>query len=153
AYAQIPQVDKGLEVNGRPAGKRVPVPIGAQDVAPYAASALAGGTDGILLATVTADSDKLQQAIRQTGSNIPIIRAGGISPTSSIQTLGAFANNTYIISAWPSVANVKNKGVRQWIREVDKVDKNAPKTDYSMNAWSAVYVFAQAARLAKTIDP
>src|SRR5262249_38891683 len=108
AYSAIPEVDKALALNGLPAGKRVPIPVGVPDVAPYAASALADHPDVILLATVTADSDKLVQAIRQTGSKVPLIRAASTVPSTSLQTLGAFADGMYIISPYKSDA--KDKG-------------------------------------------
>jgi ABC-type branched-subunit amino acid transport system substrate-binding protein len=50
----------------------VPVPVGAPDMAPYAAAALQGGTDGIVVAQAAQDTVNFIQAIRQANPKVMI---------------------------------------------------------------------------------
>jgi ABC-type branched-subunit amino acid transport system substrate-binding protein len=52
--------------------KDVPVPVGAPDMAPYAAAALQGGTDGIVVAQSSQDTVNFIQAVRQANPNVMI---------------------------------------------------------------------------------
>ena len=159
AYVDVPSaaastmiIDTILELKGLPASKRVPVPSQAPDMSSYAAT-VTDGTDAVYMAMTTADGDKLTQAIRQSGSDVPIIRSAATFPASSIETLGPLAEGIYQPSQFASASATDDPETAKFLEELASADANATANDLASSAWSSVYTFADAASRAETIDP
>ena len=105
------------------------------------------------MAHVTAEADKFTLALRQAGFRGPIARSATVTPDSSIKTLGPAADGIYVPSQFALNSSEDDPGVAQFLAEVNRRDRNAPKTDAMKQPYAAVYLFAEAAKAARTITP
>jgi ABC-type branched-subunit amino acid transport system substrate-binding protein len=152
AAATVQVMDGVLALRGLTQSKVTLPSTAAADYSPHAASILNQKPDGVYIATITAEADKLTLALRQAGYTGPIVRSATITPDSSIQTLGSNADNIYVPAQFVLNSSTSNADVKRFIEETDAVDKNSPKTDAMKQPYAAVYLFAAAAEKAATID-
>ncbi len=152
AAASITAIDPILATRGISPSKKLPIPIGAVDEAPYAATIISGGYDTVYMGMTSADADKLTLALRQAGSKIKIVRSSATFPLESIQTLGANADGVLVASQWKSVASTSDRDVKKFLKQLRSIDKNVTANAIAMGSWSAVYTFADAAKQATNMD-
>lgn len=152
AAASVQVMDAVLSLRGLTQTKVLLPSTAAADYSPHAASILNQKPDGVYIATQPAEADKLTLALRQAGYTGAIVRSATITPDSSIQTLGANADNIYVPAQFTLNSSTSNADVKRFIEETDAIDKNSPKTDAMKQPYAAVYLFAAAAEKAATID-
>jgi ABC-type branched-subunit amino acid transport system substrate-binding protein len=152
AAASVEIMDKVLALRGVTQTKVTLPSTAAPDYSPYAATVLNQKPDGVYIATVAAEADKMTLALRQAGYSGPIVRSATITSDASIQTLGSNADNIYVPAQFTLNSSTSNADVKRFIEDTDAVDKNAPKSDAMKQPYAAIYLFAAAAEKATTID-
>jgi ABC-type branched-subunit amino acid transport system substrate-binding protein len=150
AGPSVPAWNDTFKAHGWPTGKVIPVPVPAPDATPYAAAAVSGGIKSVAV-ILGSENNKLIIAIRQSGSNVPIIQTADAESADQIKALGKYASNTYLLSGLVTPAVTSNKTVQNYIRQMNAVDPTAEKDTFSEGAWAEVYLFAQAAKVAPSV--
>jgi ABC-type branched-subunit amino acid transport system substrate-binding protein len=113
------------------------------DLTATVANALRDNPDGIFVGGGTADVDKITQLLRQLNPKVTIARA--TVADSSIQTLGAAAENIYVCD-WAKPASLtSDPSVRKFADQMKKANPQVPVNSFAANTWTAMYVFAQVA--------
>jgi ABC-type branched-subunit amino acid transport system substrate-binding protein len=87
--------NKSLERSGQAINNDVSVPVGAPDMATYVASALQGGTDGVLVGLTGQDATNFIIQLRQTNPDIPI-SATTTEFDAVVEALGDAADGIYV---------------------------------------------------------
>jgi ABC-type branched-subunit amino acid transport system substrate-binding protein len=151
AGAAVPAWNDTFKAHGWPTGKAIAVPIPVPDPTPYAAAAVSGGTKAVAITLGAGENNKLIIAIRQSGSNVPIIQTADAESADQVKALGKYASNTYLLSGLVAPSVTSNKTVQNYIRQMNAVDPKAQKDAFSESAWTEVYLFAQAAKLAPSV--
>ena len=120
----------------------VPVPVGAPDMAPYAAAALQSGTDGIIVTQAAQDAVNFVQAVRQVDPKVKI----AMNVTSQDQVnraLGSDADG--IIENAASTIALKNAAEKQYEKDM-KAAGYRDLTSYRLPAYIAVRLVQKIAK-------
>lgn len=111
-----------------------PVPPGAPDMSPYAAAALQGGTDGIIVTQANQDAVNFIEAVRQANPNVKIaLNAPSLSEVN--QTLGNDADG--IIENGATMLALKSPAETQYQNDM-KAAGYTDLTGYRLPAYAAV---------------
>jgi ABC-type branched-subunit amino acid transport system substrate-binding protein len=110
------------------------VPVGAPDMAPYAAAALSGGTDGIVIAQADQDAVNFVLAVRQADPKVKIA-LNATSLTQVNKTLGRNAEG--IIENGATTTALKNRAEKQYEQD-SKAAGYTNLTAYSLASYASV---------------
>lgn len=135
-------VEAGTDPVGASVVNDIAVPADAPDMASYAAAALDGGADGIVLALGSQQAINFIQAARQTDPDVVIgFVASGLDEV--IEALGAGADGL-ILAEFLVPPDVETDGTAEYIQEMTDAgfeDVGA----FRNTAWLSVHVFADVA--------
>lgn len=135
--------NQGLKPVNQEIENDVPIPPSAPDMAPYVQAALAGGTDGIVVALPAAQALSFTQAALQADPKVKIALIS-TEPGPVREGLGKQAAGIIQGPALVPVTELKNKTNRQYVKEM----KAAGYKDFSgfrNQAWLSVRIFADIA--------
>ena len=126
------------------------VPVGAPDMAPYAAAALRGGTDGIVIAQADQDAVNFVEAVRQADPNVKI----ALNATSLTEVNKALGSNAEgIIENGATTTALKNTAEKQYEKD-SKAAGYTNLTAYSLASYASVRLIQKlAARLPRITGP
>ena len=114
-----------------------PVPPGAPDMSPYAAAALAGGTDGIVVTQADQDAANFVEAVRQANPNVKI----ALNATSLGEVNKALGNDADgIIENGATTIALKSQAETQYDNDM-KAAGYTNLTGYRLPAYAAVRLF------------
>jgi ABC-type branched-subunit amino acid transport system substrate-binding protein len=126
------------------------VPVGAPDMAPYAAAALSGGTDGIVVTQADQDAVNFVLAVRQADPKVKIA-LNATSLTAVNKALGRNADG--IIENGATTTALKNTAERQYEKDA-KAAGYTNLTAYSLASYASVRLVQRIANgLPKTTAP
>jgi ABC-type branched-subunit amino acid transport system substrate-binding protein len=112
------------------------VPVGAPDMAPYAAAALRGGTDGIVVTQADQDAVNFVQAVRQANPDVKI----ALNAPSNAQVNKALGNDADgIIENGATSIALKNAAEKQYEADM-KAAGYDDFTGYRLPAYAGVRV-------------
>jgi ABC-type branched-subunit amino acid transport system substrate-binding protein len=87
--------NQSLARGGMAVNKDVSIPVGAPDMAPYVASVLEGGTNGVLVGLTGQDATNFIVQLRQTNPDIPI-SATTTEFAAVVEALGDLSDGIYV---------------------------------------------------------
>ena len=128
----------------------VPVPVGAPDMAPYAAAALRSGTDGIVVTQADQDAVNFVEAVRQANPKVKI----ALNATSLPEVNKALGRNADgIIENGATTTALQNTAERQYERD-SRAAGYTNLTAYSLASYAAVRLVQRIANgLPRTTGP
>ena len=115
----------------------VPVPVGAPDMSPYAAAALQGGTDGIVVSQADQDAVNFVQALRQANPNVKIALIS-TSLGDVNKALGSDAEGAIEVAS--DTIALENAAERQYEKDM-KAAGYANLTGFRLDAYASVRLF------------
>jgi branched-chain amino acid transport system substrate-binding protein len=154
AQAYIDYLSKGLAQNDLEINKNVPVDATAPDMSPFASSAIADGTDAIVIVTGGDAAVNLVKSIHDLGYDGTIILVGGAATSEdALAKMGPAAErNVYSLSPCVPPLAEGNETLDQFKEEVTGYKSDANLNYNSELAWASVYLFAHVAEDLDTID-
>jgi ABC-type branched-subunit amino acid transport system substrate-binding protein len=154
ALAQaVELIDMGLAVDGLSIVNEVQVPPQAPDMSSYVAAATRDGADGVLALMLPQDLVNFVTAMKQAGSDVPVIASSNTVLEAIQQGFGDDIEGVYAVG-WmvpPTVSD--NEGAAQFVTDMEAYDPDASRQDVSANAWMSVDLVATVAADLDTIDP
>jgi ABC-type branched-subunit amino acid transport system substrate-binding protein len=117
-----------------------------------AAQATAGGVDGIVLNGSPNTVATMVKALRSGGYKGKLATPSLLLPPQVITALGADAEGIIVVSANAFVTDTTNNGIVKYKADMKKYRPTAPLDDASLQAWSAVQLFVQAASRGTRFD-
>lgn len=114
-----------------------------------AAKAIQGGTDGILITGAPPSMSKSVPALRSQGYKGLIATIDGALPGPVITAVGSAGNGMLVASQTAFPEQAGNSGSAQFQADMKKYEPKAPLDFFSVQAWSAVKLFAAVATQAK----
>ena len=114
-----------------------------------AAQATAGGTDGIILNGSPNTVATMIKALRAGGYKGHLATPSLLLPPQVVSALGADAVGIVVVSANAFVTDTTNPGIAKYKADMKKYRPKAALDDGSLQAWSAIQLFAQAAARGK----
>ena len=141
AAAVAPFVNAGLK-RFHLTMRDLPVPVGAPDMAPYAAAALKGGTDGIVVTQADQDAVNFVEAIRQANPKVKI----ALNATSLAEVNKALGRNADgIIENGATTIAFKSIAEKQYERDT-KAAGYTNLTAYSVASYASVRLVQKVAK-------
>jgi branched-chain amino acid transport system substrate-binding protein len=149
AAAQVPFVNDGLKPFSLKAGAVVKIPTNTVDYSPYAASALSGNTNGLVLLQDHAGTEQILAQMAQLGADFTSVKV--CAPYNQlteqgVASIGAAANNVYVSSAYPSRTSAALAPV---VAQLQAWDKSILLADPTFNSWYGTQLFAKVAATIK----
>ncbi|MFI0369024.1 ABC transporter substrate-binding protein [Actinomadura sp. 1N219] len=145
AYAAAPftGLKRGAEQSGTKVMGQVLIPPDAVDFAPYIARAKASGAAAIAGNVDAVNQVRLWQALKKSGTSMPLVITNGIINPDMLKEGGAAAEGTVVVSANPFVPS-DAPGVAAFAAEMKKFAPGKPATSLGMRAWAGVQLAALA---------
>ena len=145
-------LDQAYTLDGMSQGKTIVAPLATTDYSSYAASAMAGGTDAVVVTGTEATAVPEAMALRQQGFTGKIIGVSADINTSAVSELGSAGNGLYVVGLiqQPTVASSQ---VTEFDKYMNQVDSSAQKDELALTCWASVQLFAQVAKGLTTITP
>ncbi|MCZ7525366.1 MAG: ABC transporter substrate-binding protein [Acidimicrobiia bacterium] len=137
--------DKGITVTND-----VAVPQGAPDMSTYAAAALEGGVDGVVLGVTGQDATNFIIAAKQANPDIKIALTA-TDLIDALRSLGDEATEIYATSGYVQ-ANMDLPAVEQYLEDMEAAGITDPSKTFHMNAYASVLLLAEIAEGLATID-
>ena len=140
--APLPQfVNSGLKSFNLTLARDVPVPVGAPDMSPYAAAALKGGTDGIVIASSDQDAVNFVLAAREANPTVKIALIA-TSLGDVIKALQASAEG--VIETSSVTVALKDPAEKQYEKDM-KAAGYQNITGYRLASYASVLLFEKVA--------
>jgi ABC-type branched-subunit amino acid transport system substrate-binding protein len=120
--------------------------ITSTDLSPQVAATCSSGADAVGLSLSYTGIAAFLTA-RQQGScpNIKVVSTA-LGQANTTASLGSKAEGMYITSGMPLWTNTSLKGIQAFNDQMNAIDPKSVKDEESLNAWAAVWAFAQEAR-------
>jgi len=134
---------------------KIPIPIGAVDMAPYAAQMKSSGADGGLIIAATGSEIQQITALYQSGV-IPgqitlAVSTLSLSP-KNVADLGPAVEGTLMVGSFLPSSNTTDPGIIQFNKEMDAAGMKDNRGDIALQSWASVHIIANVLKTAKTID-
>jgi ABC-type branched-subunit amino acid transport system substrate-binding protein len=141
--------DYWTKIGGSGKIKLVSAPLAQAQYTAQGASAVSGGTNGIMLASATQSIPKLVTAVRQANFKGPIALIDPFVTTDTITAMGSNANGLLVSGLLDPITDTKNAGVTAFVSAMSSEDPSASKDGIAEHAWNGFDLFGQ---VAKTIS-
>jgi ABC-type branched-subunit amino acid transport system substrate-binding protein len=142
------QINAWLKAGGSTAQlvSAVPSDITSTDLSPQVAATCSAGADATSLSLSYTGVAAFLTA-RQQGScpNIKVV-ATALGQANTTASLGAKAEGMIVTSGMPLWTNTSLQGIKMFNDQMNAIDSKSVKDEESLNAWAAVWAFAQEAR-------
>jgi ABC-type branched-subunit amino acid transport system substrate-binding protein len=156
---QIPQAElsktfanQGLKPLGLEISQMVLIPPDpSTDFAPYIAKAIAGGTDGLIIALTSDGMIRVVKGAKQSGYKGKIATLPVFLDQKTIVTLGADAEGILAAGAYQATGS-DNERVKLFRAEMAAYNPDAPISEYSEEPWIAVHFAAERLASLPTLD-
>ena len=141
-YAQ----DEWTQSGGSGSIKKVLVPLAQPQYTAQAASAITGGTNGVLLASATQAIPKMVTDLRQANFKGPVVLIDSFVDTSTVSAMGSYANGLLVSGLLDPVTQTGSSGVSAFVAAMTSQDPSAPKDGLAEHSWNGFDLFGQAAK-------
>lgn len=141
AYPAGDAVASGVKSGGG-TSKRTLAKIGATDYSAVASAALSSKPDGVAIASVPTDAPRIILALRQAGYKGPITTLAGIVSDDAIKSLGANADNLYLLVDTVPVTSTSNSSVQSFLADMKSANLTKSVDSEALSGWTAVHFFA-----------
>jgi ABC-type branched-subunit amino acid transport system substrate-binding protein len=116
-----------------------------------AAAKVVQGANGIVLTPSPVIIPKIVPAIRATGYKGAISSITALFPPAILKATGSSTNGILLDSQIAFTTTTSNPGVKQFLSDMKKYAPGAAIDNTSLNAWSAVMLYAKVASAAKAV--
>jgi branched-chain amino acid transport system substrate-binding protein len=129
--------------------KKILAPLAQAQYTAQAASAITGGTNGVLLASATQAIPKMVTDLRQANFKGPVALIDSFVDTSTVSAMGSYADGLLVSGLLDPVTQTSNPGVAAFVSAMNSEDPSAPKDGLAEHSWNGFDLFGQ---VAKTIS-
>jgi ABC-type branched-subunit amino acid transport system substrate-binding protein len=129
--------------------KTVSSPMAQAQYTSQAASAVAGGTNGVMLAAPTQSIPKLVTAVRQANFKGPMALIDPFVTTDTLKAMGSMANGLLVAGLLDPVTDTKSPGVTAFVKAMNSEDPSASEDGIAEHAWNGFDLFGQVAKTVK----
>ena len=140
-----------LKYQGMNPAKSVVAPLATTDYSSFAAAAMKGGTDAVVVTGSEATATLEAKALYQQGFKGKVISVSACISTGAIPNLGPAAQNLYVVGLTQS-PTVSNTLTKQFDKSMDAVDPKAAKDELALGAYAGVKLFAEVAKKLDKVD-
>ncbi len=124
----------------------VPSDLTSTDLSPQVAAVCSAGADATSLSlSYTGIAAMLTARQQSSCPNITVVSTA-LGQANTTASLGSKAEGMYITSGMPLWTNTSLKGIQAFNDQMNAIDPKSVKDEESLNAWAAVWAFAQEAR-------
>jgi branched-chain amino acid transport system substrate-binding protein len=141
-YAQ----DEWTQSGGSGTIRQVQAPMAEAQYTAQAASAVTGGTNGVLLDAPTQSIPKMVTDLRQANFKGPIALIDSFVDSSTVSAMGSYANGLLVSGLLDPVTQTTNPGVEAFVKAMNSEDPSAPKDGLAEHSWNGFDLFGQVAR-------
>jgi len=129
--------------------KQILAPMAEAQYTAQAASAVTGGTNGVLLDAPTQSIPKMVTDLRQANFKGQIGLIDSFVDASTVAAMGSYANGLLVSGLLDPVTQTGNPGVEAFVKAMNSEDPSAPKDGLAEHSWNGFDLFGQ---VAKTIS-
>jgi branched-chain amino acid transport system substrate-binding protein len=144
-YAQNEWTQSG----GDGAIKKVLAPLAQAQYTAQAASAVTGGTNGVMMASATQAIPKMVTDLRQANFKGPVALIDSFVDSSTVSAMGSYADGLLVSGLLDPVTQTSNPGVKAFVNAMKSEDPSAPQDGLAEHSWNGFDLFGQ---VAKTIS-
>ncbi|GAA3521079.1 urea ABC transporter substrate-binding protein [Aeromicrobium panaciterrae] len=144
-------LNQALDSQGAAKARSVVAPLATTDYSSFAASAMQGGTDAVVVTGSEATAVPQAKALRQQGFKGKIISVSACISTGAVKNLGAAGEDLYVVGLTQS-PTLKTDEIGNFVKYMDMVDKSAKKDELALGAYAGVKLFAEVAKNLDTVD-
>ena len=116
------------------------------------AEVLKGNPEAIIMVASPTDSGTLLQGLSASGYEGIIVNAALILTQQVIEGIGAPAEGVYLTNEHAFISDEKNPGIAKFKEDMAKYQPEAAVNDVSLQGWSGMMLFAEAAKGAKAME-
>jgi ABC-type branched-subunit amino acid transport system substrate-binding protein len=148
AQKAAPQINAWLKAGGSSVQlvAKQPSDITSTDLSPQVAAICSSGADAVGLSlSYTGIAAFLTAKQQGPCPNIKVVSTG-LGQAATTPSLGAKAEGMLITSGMPLPTDTSLQGIQKFTEQMNAIDPKAAKDEESLNAWAAVWAFAQEAR-------
>jgi ABC-type branched-subunit amino acid transport system substrate-binding protein len=138
--------DDAFKLAGISMARSVVAPLASVDDTSVAAKAIAGGVDGVILASAPQAISKMIAGLRGVGFKGPIIAPVSSFGSSVLKSLGSNTTGLYASTTFDPVTDTSDPGVAQYISEIKAYESNPVMDLESEESWMGVHAFAIVAK-------
>lgn len=144
-------LDEAYKLDGMNPGKTVIAPLATTDYSSYAASAMAGGTDAVIVSGTEATAVPEAVALRQQGFKGKIISVSADINQDAVSKLGSAGAGLYVVGLIQS-PTTGGAQITEFTKYMSQVDGSAKKDELALSTWASVQLFAKVARGLSTVN-
>ena len=153
AAAAVPLVQAAIERNGMKFQTSVSVPGDATDLAPQVATATANGTDGVIGLVIGDQNGKLFNELANTGYKGKIATASVFLTPEILTSLKTQLEGTLVVNLTTPTTTKGVPGIKLYLKDMKAFDNKLFKSDTSVFAWAAMWLFERVAKTLPEITP
>lgn len=118
-----------------------------------AAKAIAGGTNGIVIAMAPPSVPKFIIALRQAGYKGIISSLSALVPSATIAALKSAANGILLTSQTAQVTDTANPGVAKFLADMKQYQPSGAVNELTLTGWAAMMLFDKATDSLTSVTP
>ncbi|HKE75871.1 MAG TPA: ABC transporter substrate-binding protein, partial [Acidimicrobiales bacterium] len=122
------------------------------DISSFIAQVVNSNPDGVAIADTSDATVKIVTQLRQAGYQGKIGFPSTVMTDKALKDLGSDAEGIVLAGLYDTVNDDSNAKIKQFVTEMDKYQKDASKSEFSLNSWLAVHLLADVLGDVKTID-
>jgi ABC-type branched-subunit amino acid transport system substrate-binding protein len=135
---------QALELQGMDPARSVVAPLATTDYSSFAAAAMQGGTDAVVVTGSEATATLEAKALYQQGFKGTVISVSACISTGAVPNLGDAAEGLYVVGLMQS-PSVSSDLMTRFAASMDAVDSSAKKDELALSAYAGVKLFAAVA--------
>jgi branched-chain amino acid transport system substrate-binding protein len=144
-------IDQAYKLDGMDPGKTVVAPLATTDYSSFAASAMAGGTDAVIVTGTEATAVPEATALRQQGFTGKIISVSADINQDAVSQLGSAGDGLYVVGLIQA-PTTSGPQISEFTKYMDQVDSSAKKDELALSTWASVQLFAKVASGLPTVN-
>ncbi|WP_424534106.1 ABC transporter substrate-binding protein [Sphaerisporangium viridialbum] len=136
---------EALKQQGMPEARSVVAPLSTTDYSSFAAAAMRGDTDAVVVTGSEATATSEAKALYQQGFKGKVISVSACISTPAVPNLGDAGKDLYVVGLLQP-PTLDTPLMRTFTQSMDAVDKGAKKDELALSAYAGVKLFAELAK-------
>jgi ABC-type branched-subunit amino acid transport system substrate-binding protein len=136
---------QALKLQGMNPARSVVAPLATTDYSSFAAAAMQGDTDAVVVSGSEATATLEAKALYQQGFKGKVISVSACISTGAVPGLGDAAEDLYVVGLMQS-PSVDSPLIDQFDKSMDATDSSATKDELALSAYAGVKLFAAVAK-------
>jgi ABC-type branched-subunit amino acid transport system substrate-binding protein len=122
------------------------------DISSFIAQVVNSKPDGVMIANTSDAAVKIIGQLKQAGYEGKIGVPSTVMTDKAIKDLGADADGIILNGLYDTVNDTSNPKIQQFTGEMDKYQKDASRSEFSLNSWLSVHLLAEVLASVPKID-